>query len=106
MEDTQLIADRIKAQAKNQSQTIKNVLENCQLNKNFVNSIASGKDVGYQSIVAIADYLGCSVDYLLGRDNKNAPDDIRSAIINLVYSLSDKKAKALLDFLEGLVSAE
>ncbi len=104
MEDTQLIADRIKIQAKNQSQTMKNVLENCQLNKNLVNSIANGKDVGYQSIVAIADYLGCSVDYLLGRENKNAPDDIRSTIINLVYSLSDKKAKALLDFLEGLIS--
>lgn len=104
MEDAQLIADRIKIQAKNQSQTMKNVLENCQLNKNLVNSIANGKDVGYQSIVAIADYLGCSVDYLLGRENKNAPDNIRSTIINLVYSLSDKKAKALLDFLEGLIS--
>ena len=104
MEDTQMIADRIKQQAKNQNQTMKNVLDNCSLNKNYVNSIASGKDVGYKSLVAIAYYLGCSVDYLLGRENKNAPDDIRSGIINLVYSLSDKKAQALLVFLEGLIS--
>ena len=104
MEDTQMIADRIKQQAKNQNQTMKNVLDNCSLNKNYVNSIASGKDVGYKSLVAIADYLGCSVDYLLGRENKNAPDDIRSGIINLVYSLSDKKAQALLVFLEGLIT--
>lgn len=103
MEDTQLIADRIKQQAKNQNQSMKDILETCNINKNFVNSIASGKDVGYQSLVAIADHLGCSVDLLLGRENKNASgDNTRSAIVNLVYSLSDKKAKLLLDFLEGL----
>lgn len=104
MEDTQLIADRIKAQAKSRDVKMKDVLEECQINKNFVNSLANGKDVGYQNLVTIADYLGCSVDFLLGRDNKNAPDEIRDDIVSLVYSLSDKKAKLLLDFLEGLIS--
>lgn len=104
MDNSQIIADRIKLQAKNQNQTVKSVLENCSLNKNYVNSIANGKDVGYQSLVTIADYLGCSVDFLLGRENKNAPDDIRSAIINRVYNLSDKKAQAFLAFLESLAS--
>ena len=55
-----------------------------------------------ETITKIADYLDCSVDELIGRQNNKAPDEIRSAIINRVYALSDKKAKLLLDFLEGL----
>ena len=106
MNNSQMVADRIKLQAKNQGQTVKSVLENCSLNKNYVNAIASGKDVGYQSLITIADYLGCSVDFLLGRENNSAPDGIRSAIVNRIYGLSDKKAQALLAFLETLASEE
>lgn len=57
------------------------------------------------TLAKIADYLGVSVDYLLGRQIKNStPDDIRSAIINRVYAMSDEQAKKLLDLLESLVS--
>lgn len=102
MDNSQDIANRMKALAKNNNETMKTVLENCDVNKNFVSNLANGKDVGYKSLCTIADYLGCSVDYLLGRENKSAPDELRSEIINRVYSFSDKKAQAFLALLESL----
>jgi transcriptional regulator with XRE-family HTH domain len=57
------------------------------------------------TLAKIADYLNVSVDYLLGRETKNStPDQIRSAIINRVYAMSDEQAEKLLDLLESLVS--
>lgn len=105
MNNPQEIANRIKVQTKIANKSVKILLETCELNKNFVNKIASGTDVGYQSIVKIADYLDCSVDYLLGRDiKKGAPDSIRDAIIARVNSLPDDRLDRLLGFLEGLTA--
>ena len=105
MYNPQLFSDNIKLCAKNNGTNIKALLSDCELGKNTVGKIASGTDIGIQTVVKIADYLGVSVDYLLGRENKNsAPDEIRSAIINRVYAMSDEQAKKLLDLLESLVS--
>ena len=60
-----------------------------------------------ENIVKIADLLGVSVDFLLGRtvpDKENAPDLIRSTIVERVAGLSDHQADLLLAFLEGLQS--
>lgn len=78
MENTQIIAERIKEQAKNENKSVKSVLEECELSKNLVNKLASGSDIGTQSLKKIADYLNCSVDYLLGREQKNAPIEIEN----------------------------
>ena len=58
------------------------------------------------NFVKIADYLGCSVDYLLGRDIKNnAPDDnIRNAIFEIINNLPDEKRIRLLGYLEALAA--
>lgn len=58
-----------------------------------------------ENIVKIADLLGVSVDFLLGRtvpENEKAPDLIRSTIVEKVAGLSDHQADLLLAFLEGL----
>lgn len=103
MNNPQEIANRIKVQTKIANKSVKILLETCELNKNFVNKIASGTDVGYQSIVKIADYLGCSVDYLLGRDiKKGAPDNIRDAIIAKINELPDESLVRLRGYLEAL----
>ena len=60
MNNAQDIADKIKKQAKVKNLTMKNVLDDCSLNKNFVNNLSNGKDIGYQSIATIAEYLDCS----------------------------------------------
>ena len=96
MNNSQIIADRIKEAAKRNGITVKALLEGCELGKNTVGKIANGTDIGIQTLTTIADYLGVSVDYLLGREIKNAPDeDVRGDIIERIRSLSEADAEKL-----------
>lgn len=68
MNNSQEIAALIKDLAKSKKTTIGKMLSDCSLSVNTLSSMQSG---GYyprlEAIAKIADYLGCSVDYLLGR---------------------------------------
>lgn len=64
---TQEIANRIKLQAKLKKTTVKDLLSACELNINALSEFAKGKQLSCISLAKIADYLDCSVDYLLGR---------------------------------------
>ena len=68
------IAERIKFLAKNNKVTIKGMLEECGLSKNAISSMLSnGSTPKSENLAKIADYLDCSVDYLLGStDNPKA----------------------------------
>ena len=61
------IADRIRTRAREQGHTLREVLTACGLGINTVSKISSGTDILTLNFAKIADYLGCSVDYLLGR---------------------------------------
>ena len=67
------IAERIKVAAKSRNIVIKVMLEECGLSKNTLSSMISGGSTPKsENLAKIADYLNCSVDYLLGRtDNPN-----------------------------------
>ncbi len=67
---TQEIADKIKLQAKLKKITMKELLFHCELNINAISEFAKGKQLSCLSLARIADYLDCSVDYLLGRTNE------------------------------------
>lgn len=72
MYDSTIIAKNIKKQAKCKGITIKELMINCQLGINTVSKLAHGNDIYSKNLAKIADYLECSVDYLLGRtDNPN-----------------------------------
>ena len=61
-------AERIKLIAKSKGITVKEMLEACHLNKNTLSSMLSrGSWLQANNLGFIADYLDCSVDYLLGR---------------------------------------
>ena len=61
-------AERIKAYAKSKNLSVKEVLEQCDLNKNVLSTMLSrGSMPKADNLAKIADYLDCSVDYLLGR---------------------------------------
>lgn len=74
------------------------MLEACGLSKNALSSMLSGGSTPKsENLAKIADYLDCSVDYLLGRtDNvgtapsplisayNNAPDEIKAAVRKLL----------------------
>ena len=62
------IAEKIKSLAKTKNIVIKNMLIECGLNKNALSSMLSGGSTPKsENLAKIADYLDCSVDYLLGR---------------------------------------
>lgn len=67
MYNSQEIAQRIKQVAKQQNVNIGEMLSNCGLGINTVSKIAKGTDILTLNFAKIADYLNCSVDYLLGR---------------------------------------
>ena len=68
MNDSQEIARLIKARAKARKVAVGKMLADCELSVNTLSSMQAG---GYyprlEAISKIADYLDCSVDYLLGR---------------------------------------
>ncbi len=61
-------AERIKVMAKSKGIAIKDMLSDCDLSKNALSSMLSrGSWLKANNLARIADYLDCSVDYLLGR---------------------------------------
>lgn len=61
-------ASRIKLLAKTKNVAIKDMLSDCDLNKNTLSTMtARGSWIQANNLAKIADYLDCSVDYLLGR---------------------------------------
>lgn len=67
MYNTQNIANRIKATAKSKKISIKNMLTDLTLGINTISQFAKGQVISSINLARIADYLECSVDYLLGR---------------------------------------
>lgn len=70
MYDSQEIANRIKTRTKQQGKSISEMLSACGLGKNTVAKISNNTDILTLNFAKIADYLDCSVDYLLGRTDK------------------------------------
>ena len=67
MYNSQDIAARIKSQAVLKKKTIKGMMADCGLGRNTVSKISNGTDVLSLNLAKIADYLGVSIDYLMGR---------------------------------------
>lgn len=62
------LAERIKIVAKKKNIALKDMLDNCDLNKNTLSTMQYRSSwIQANSLAKIADYLDCSVDYLLGR---------------------------------------
>lgn len=68
MYKTDKTVSRIKSLAKKKSIKISDMLNSCELSKNTLSSMQSrGSWLQANNLAKIADYLDCSVDYLLGR---------------------------------------
>ncbi len=65
------IATAIKCMAQLRKVTVKQALEECAINKGFIYDLEHKKTFpACDKLARIADYLDCSVDYLLGRTDK------------------------------------
>lgn len=70
MYDSISIAQNIKTLAKIKNISIGQMLSDCELNKNAISSMLLGSTPKADNLARIADYLDCSVDYLLNRSDK------------------------------------
>lgn len=61
------IADVIKARAKEKKVPLKDMLVELGLGSNTISHLRHDRMIAADSLARIADYLDCSVDYLLGR---------------------------------------
>lgn len=77
MYEPEKIAESIKAIAKSKKLPLKDMLLTLELNKNTLSNMYKGSTLKSDSLAKIADYLDCSVDYLLGRTD--VPELNRSA---------------------------
>lgn len=67
MYNAQTTKDRIKSLCKNKRINMEELLFACNLGVNAIRQINDTKGMASFSLARIADYLDCSVDYLLGR---------------------------------------
>lgn len=67
MYDTQKIAERIKMRLREKRIHMKDMLSDLGMGINAISEFAKGKQMSCIALARIADYLDCSVDYLLGR---------------------------------------
>lgn len=65
--DSLNIAERIKVRSRYQNIAIKDMLAELGLGSNTMSHMRHGRAIASDSLARIADYLDCSVDYLLGR---------------------------------------
>lgn len=72
MYDPAKVAESIKNRAKERNVQIKDMLLDLGLNKNTLSTMHNGSMLKGDSLARIADYLDCSVDYLLGRTENPA----------------------------------
>lgn len=70
MYTAQDLVQNIKNQAKQKNILIRDMLVDCDLNINTLSQISNKKGLASFSLARIADYLDCSVDYLLGRTDE------------------------------------
>ncbi len=67
MYNTQEIAQRIKARAKENGSNLGNMLSELDFGVNLISQLSKGQEMSCINLAKIADYLNVSVDYLLGR---------------------------------------
>ena len=113
------VAQRIKDLAKHRNISVKQMLDDCELNKNVLSTMsARGSMPKTDNIARIADYLGCSMDYLLGRSDspeKTAPgtpgaDEVDEEFIDefsvRYFSLTPESRKVILELMDRLLDGQ
>lgn len=115
MYESAKIAEKIKDWAKTKDIFLKDMLLELDLNKNTFSNMYKGSMLKADSLAKIADYLSCSVDYLLGRtnnpnikrevDRKNfSSEDFE--LLSIFHELSKEQKIKCLAYLKGFVDNE
>lgn len=116
MYDPTEVAETIKKISKKKNIVLKELLSDIGLNKNTLSNMYKGSMLKGDSLAKIADYLDCSVDYLLGRTNIPNVNQISSIeklktfpesqkLLSLFYELPTEKRESFLSYVQGYVDA-
>ena len=89
------IADNIKLQAKSRGVQLKDMLADLDLNRNALSNLRTGRMIAADSLARIADYLDCSMDFLMGRT-------VDPALKRM--ELTDDERQKVTDFLQFILS--
>lgn len=93
--DSISIADNIKLQAKSQGVQLKDMLTDLDLGRNTLSNLRTGRMIAADSLARIADYLDCSMDFLMGRTVDPAVQRME---------LTDEERQKVTDFLQFILS--
>ncbi|MGS2796840.1 helix-turn-helix domain-containing protein, partial [Enterococcus faecium] len=85
------VFERIKFLAKKHSKTMKQVTIDLGYSENYFYSLKSGKQPSAEKLTEIADYFDVSVDYLLGREEKETPKHVDLSEDDTVFSFDGKE---------------
>lgn len=97
MYNSDILVDRIKKQAKSQKIRLRELLDACDMGINALSQLSDKKGLSSVSLFRIADYLDCSVDYLLGRtDNPLSHKSPASASLDM-WDLESRAQSAVTD---------
>lgn len=98
MYNVQITAERIKSYAKSKNVSISSMLSSCSLNKNTISTMTTRESwPQVNNIAKIADYLDCSIDYLLGRTDVPTAEDI-----DCFNKLNDTGQKMAIEYIRML----
>lgn len=107
MYESTKIAEAIKGRSKSVGVQLKDMLIELKLNKNTLSSMYNGSMPKCDSLARIADYLDCSVDYLLGRTDIPSVTQEFSKMESSAFSFqSVGQMKELVDIYSTLDSAQ
>lgn len=93
--DSISIADNIKLQAKSQGVQLKDMLTDLDLGRNTLSNLRTGRMIAADSLARIADYLDCSMDFLMGRTVEPAVQRME---------LTDEERQKVTDYLQFVLS--
>lgn len=108
MYTAQITINRIQSLIKEKGLTQKNVLADCGINENTLKRMTDNKGISSFYLAKIADYLDCSVDYLLGRTNSpngsyvNGDNSVQNVGNNSSVTITDTQKQDTLtdEFIE------
>ncbi|MCM1508495.1 MAG: hypothetical protein NC177_15400 [Ruminococcus flavefaciens] len=104
MTNAQCLTTKIKNTAKKNGITIKNMLIDCGLSINTLNQMTDKKGISCFSLNKIADYLGVSVDYLLGRTD--TPTAYSTGISDVQMNVNSPQGNNTINDKQETISAE
>ena len=93
--DSISIADNIKLQAKSRGVQLKDMLTDLDLGRNTLSNLRTGRMIAADSLARIADYLDCSMDFLMGRTVDPAVQRME---------LTDAERQKVIDYLQFILS--